>query len=298
MFDHETKSSRRGFFGLVAATATLPSTLRLRAGEASFQLGNSGSANPKRARIWPISPAPSPTQTIAFELPELPGQEFRVVIPELLSDAQEPIVPWEQPSPKWEITENLIRGVTERPGIVRMEVSVQFRDGWQIETRVQATNLSARTWKHLLAFTCFAYYAAPAFDDPDLTRTYLPVDGKWTTVAELFKRHDPGDGPYTFYPVAGGPRLEDFWLCRRIPQRYPQAVTSGCACVLSSDRKWVAGMTTPRPAFVFNNRRERCIHADPFMGDVAPGQSAEGTGTILVFPGNLETFIARCERLK
>jgi hypothetical protein len=254
--------------------------------------------SPKRAKIWPISPTPSPTQTVAFELPELPGQEFRIVIPELLSDAEEPIVPWEQPSPKWEITENLIRGVTERPGIVRMEVSVQFQEGWQIATRVRATNLSARTWRQLIAFTCFAYYAAPVFDDPELARTYFPVEGKWRSVADLFRQHNPGDGPYTFFPVSGGPRLEDFWLCRRIPQRYPQAVTSGCGCVTSSDGKWVAGMTTPRPAFVFNNRRERCIHADPFMGEVVPGQTVEGASTIHVFRGNLEAFIALCERLK
>ena len=274
-------------------------------GKPTFQSGSldssihSGpSANVRTARIWPISPTPSPTQTIAFELPELPGQEFRVVIPELLSDAKEPIVPWEQPSPKWDITENLIRGVTEIQDTVRMEVAVQFHEGWQIETRVKATNRSGRTWRQLIAFTCFAYYAAPAFDDPQLTRTYLPVDGKWRSIAELFTEHNPGDGPYTFYPVAGGPRLDDFWLCRRIPQRYPQAATSGCACVVSTDGKWVAGMTTRTPAFVFNNRRERCIHANPLMGDVMPGETVEGASTIHVFPGTIETFMELCKRLE
>jgi len=241
-------------------------------------------------KIWPDKQ----DQTIGFELPELPGEVFKIVIPELISDEEEPIIPWETASPNWEIGESAARWSTERPNIVRMVASVHFR-GKQIETRVRITNLSQRTWKQVNFFTCFAYYSAPSFDDPQLTRTYFPVEGNWKSVAELFAEHNPGSGPYTFFPVAGGPRLEDFWLCRRIPQRHPQVISKGRGCVVSSDRNWIAGMTTEAAAFVFNNRRERCIHADPFVKSIAPGSTAEGTSTIYIVRGTVADFTKLCD---
>ena len=41
-------------------------------------------------------------QTLGFELPALPDQEFRIAIPELISDANGPILPWGFPSPEAE----------------------------------------------------------------------------------------------------------------------------------------------------------------------------------------------------
>src|ERR1700730_13967384 len=80
-------------------------------------------------------------QTLGFELPELPGQEFRIALPELLSDANHPILPWGFVSPKFEIRDNSACLVIELPDEVRVEARVHFgRDG--IEADVTATNLS------------------------------------------------------------------------------------------------------------------------------------------------------------
>ena len=245
--------------------------------------------------IWPVTDLPH--QTIGFELSELPGEEFRIVIPELISDDTEPILPWEQPSPKWNIGRGTARCSIEIQDKIHMDAEVLFCKE-RIVTRVAATNLSQVTWKNVNAFTCFAFYAAPSFDDPELTRTYFPVDGQWKSVSVLFAEHDPGSGPYTFFPVAGGPQLEDLWLGRKISQHHPQIVSKGCACVVSKDGRWIAGMATRTPAYAFHNRRERCIHADPLLGTIPPDTTAEGVATVFIFRGTFTDFTRQCNAEK
>jgi hypothetical protein len=83
------------------------------------------------------------------------------------------------------------------------------------------------------------------------------------------------------------------WLCRQIPQRHPQMVSSGAGCVVSRDGKWVAGMSTSHPAFLFVNRQERCIHANPLHPTIAPGKTVEGVSIIHIFWGSLQDFAQR-----
>jgi hypothetical protein len=231
-------------------------------------------------------------QTITFELPELPGETFRITIPEIIADAEEVIVPWSQPSPNWEIGEDYARWSAEETELFSMQAEVVFR-GEQILTTIRLTNLSSRTWKQVHSFTCFAFWEAPLFDDPDLSRMYLPVGEGWRTVGDLFAEHYPGERIHTFFPVAGGPTLESMWLCRMIPQWYPRPVSGGGGCVVSRDGKWVAGMSTQNPAFLFVNRQERCIHANPLHPTIAPGETVEGTSVIHIFRGSLQDFAER-----
>ncbi len=234
-----------------------------------------------------------PHQTIGFELPSLPGQRFRLVVPELISDSEEALLPWSHPSPEWDIDQESARCSIEISGTIRMEAEVLLRRE-KIDIAIRVSNLSDRSWQKVNLFTCFAYYPAPLFHDPDLTRTFFPVaTGTWKAVADLFAEHDPGDGPYTFSPVRGGPALSDLWLCRQINQSHTQEVSRGAACVVSSCGQWVAGMESSRPAYVFNNRRECCIHADPLLGAIEPGETIQGVSTVHIFRGSVEDFDAR-----
>lgn len=250
---------------------------------------------PRERQVIPDPDEQRPLQTLGFELPDLPGEEFRFVIPELISDAIEPIQPWEQAPAPWDIGKDIARCHLEIPSKVRTEVEIRFL-GERIEAVVRATNLSRRTWQNANAFICFAYYAAPSFYDPNLERTFVPVGSQWKTLATLFSDASPGPGRFTFFAVAGGPSLNDLWVSREIPQRYAQVLSQGRACVISTDRRWIAGVTTPRPAYVFNNRVHSCIHADPLMGSVPPGTTAEGGMTVYIFRGTIGDFERRCER--
>jgi hypothetical protein len=160
---------------------------------------------------------------------------------------------------------------------------------------VQTTNLSGQTWDGLNAFTCFACYKAPSFHDPELRRTYIPVNGTLKPLAVLFSESNPGSDPKTFFAVAGGPRLDDLWACRELRQHHRQVASAGCACLVSADGKWIAGIHTTTPAYLFNNRDLSCIHADPLMGTVPPGETAEGLSTIHIFAGSKDEFMQRCQ---
>ncbi|MDI6809935.1 MAG: hypothetical protein QME66_13365 [Candidatus Eisenbacteria bacterium] len=200
-------------------------------------------------RIWQETKLPH--QTIGFEMPDLPGQPFRLVVPELISDYGGALFPWAHPSPEWEIAEKSARCLIEIRGTIRMSAEVLFC-GQKIDIVVSVTNLSERIWEKVNLFTCFAYYTAPLFNDPDLVRTYFPVAaGRWKSVADLFVEHDPGDGPYTFFPVRHGPVLSDLWVCRAINQNHSQEVFWGTACVASSCSQRVAGMISARPRVCF-----------------------------------------------
>jgi len=233
-------------------------------------------------------------QTITFQLPQLPGEVFRITIPEIISDTQDVIVPWSQTSPNWEIGEDSARWSAQVPEVFRMAAEVLFR-GERILASVRLTNLSGRAWRQANVFTCFAYWQAPSFDDPQLARTFLTVGEGWRSVGQLFAQHNPGDGPYTFFPVQGGPAPDELWLCRKIPQWHPQMVSRGCACVVSADGEWVAGMATDSPAYVFVNRVKRCVHADPLLPAVGPGETVEASSTIHILGGGVAEFARQCE---
>lgn len=235
-------------------------------------------------------------QTISFELPGLPGDDFLLVVPELVSDAEEALLPWSHASPEWDIEKDSARCLIEIPQTILMEAEVLF-GGEQIRVEVTVTNLSNRVWRLTNLFTCFAFYKAPRFNNKDLRRTFIPVgEHEWKSVADLFAEHDPGDGIHTFFPVKGGPVISDLWLGRSIKQQHPQVASRGAMCVVSTDGKWVAGMTSPDPAYVFNNRQQHCIHADPLLGTVGPGQVAQAVNTLWVFRGTLEDFDARTSK--
>lgn len=228
-------------------------------------------------------------QTVAFETADPPGQIFKIVIPEIVTDREGTLLKWSQEVPAWDIGPDRAAWTCEIPGVIRMNAAVLFRTD-VIEARVEMTNLSARTWTLANAFTCFAFYAAPLFDNPEMDRILFPVDGRWRSVADLFAQASPGRGPYTFFPVRGGPRLEDMDVCRLVKQRHPQVVQYGAACVVSRDGQWVAGVSAARPAYVFCNRRERCIHANPVYEPIAPGQTARESTFIRILRGGVADF--------
>jgi hypothetical protein len=228
-------------------------------------------------------------QTIDFEIDSLPGQVFKLVIPEIITDQQEILVPWSQEVPYWDIGPNHASWHCETAGLVRQTSTVLFGDE-VIEAQVEITNLSDRTWRQVNAFTCFAFYAAPLFDNPELDRMMFPVNGRWRSVADLFAEKSPGNGPYTFFAVQGGPPLRDMMVVRLVKQTHPQIIDYGAGCVVSKDGRWVAGISSSHPAYVFCNRKERCLHANPVYDEIAPGQTACASSYVRIMRGGVADF--------
>ncbi len=228
-------------------------------------------------------------QTIAFEMDALPGQVFKIVIPEIITDSERTLLGWNEAPSKWDIGSHRAAWTREISGVIRMNATVLFGPH-VIEAEVETTNLSDRTWNLTTAFTCFAFYAAPLFDNPELDRIYLPIDEEWRSVADIFARKSPGTGPYTFFSVKDGPRLEAMQVVRRVGQTHPQIIRYGAAAVTSRDGQWVAGVYARRAAYVFCNRRERCIHANPLYDPIRPHRTASTSTYVLIMRGELADF--------
>ena len=64
----------------------------------------------------------------------------------------------------------------------------------------------------------------------------------------------------------------------------------GAGCVVSRDGRWVAGISCERPAYVFCNRKERCLHANPVFDDLKPGQTARASSYIHILRGDIGDF--------
>ncbi len=253
-------------------------------------VGGCGTTSPT---LKPYSIQQDFRQTISFETHRLPDNIFRIVIPEIITDRKETLVAWDQTPERWDIGNDYAQWSCEIPNVIRMTADVRF-GATIVEANVEMTNLSDRTWELANAFTCFAFYSAPLFDDPRMQRVYFPAGGRWRSVADLFAEHSPspspGTGPYTFFPVAGGPKLDDMTVCRLVKQRHPQVMDSGAACVVSKDGKWVIGVKADHPAYVFCNRCERCIHANPVYEPIAPGKTARETTHIYILRGGIPEF--------
>jgi hypothetical protein len=232
-------------------------------------------------------------QTVAWEWPQLPGEVFKIVIPEIITETELTLIGWPEEPQNWEVGEDTARWSVEHEGVVKMEAEVLFGEE-QVTAAVDLTNLSEEPWENVNVFTCFAFYAAPLFNDLELARTYFPTSRGWKSVAELWEEHYPGDGPYTFYPVAGGPDLDSMWISRRIDQRHPEVMTCGCGAAVSSDGEWVVGMSAAPAAYTFNNREWPCLHADPYLGTMQPGESKRGECYVHLLRGGLDELSALC----
>src|SRR5215831_11476667 len=117
MRKREKLLTRRQFFEISAAGTAYISSKRDFIDNPSLLRADSIQGKSSKVKIWPDEQK----QTIGFELSELPHEIFKIVIPELVSDAKEPIIPWEQPSPNWQIGENSAQWSTENHNAVRME---------------------------------------------------------------------------------------------------------------------------------------------------------------------------------
>jgi hypothetical protein len=234
------------------------------------------------------------TQALHLEHPDFAGERFMMQFPEIVSDRHGPIIGWDRHPDKWDITAGSAGWSIDIPNAARMEATLVF-ESEKILANVTLTNLSDRTWQDANAFTCFVYGCVPAFDDPEMERTFLPVGNTWRSVADVWAESYPGDRIYTFYPVAGGADMQKLWLrYQEQCQLCDVMLSRGAIAAVSSDRQWVAGMCTPVPAFVFNNRKGRCLHACPLMRTVQPGQTTDCASTIHIFRGTLEDLAARC----
>ena len=219
-------------------------------------------------------------QTISFWLPQLPLQEFRIAIPELVSDAHAAILPWGYSSPQFEISDHFAGLNIRVPGAIQMQAKVTFGRE-RVEAKVRAINLSSRKWQVANIFTCFNCGHSSLFRDPEAVRTYVATKNGWKSVADVTSGLECRT-PYTFVPITGGPELNDMWACRELKACRAAVASSGEMSIASVDGQWIARISTLHPAYLFNNRDLSCLHAAPCIEQVDPGASSEFINEIVI----------------
>lgn len=138
-----------------------------------------------------------------------------------------------------------------------------------IDMTVRVINLSRDTWPNTYVVVCVQLATAPDFADPRLERTWHHVNGAWRKFdpASVRKAH-PG-GCHFF----GGMKPED----RATLSRPEIRVGSVCG-------RWHLSHSFPEATAVGGNCHATitCIHANPVLGALKPGESKAATGWLRV----------------
>jgi len=162
----------------------------------------------------------------------------------------------------------------------------------KVDLEVQLTNESQEPWENTILPACFQLKDAPSFRDPEGERTFVVVDGRYVAVAQT-------------------PRVEPiYWQNYLLPGRKlpmqngqvyghqplsPQRVSNGLMGVVSNDTRSVVGVISSCVGYVFYNKRPdfSCIHSQPFLGRVKPGQTKRATASFYLLKGGMKELEAR-----
>ena len=190
--------------------------------------------------------------------------------------------------------------IIEHPDVVRIEMTFEpGTDG--VAVAMSLTNLSNKYWKGTYVNHCCRLLAAPDFFDKTGDRTvvcfadrprrttethrFIPADktaaGQYYRLPERFMGVTNG-----FHQVDGG------GVC-------PQRVFNGLVVRLGNDNKSLLATCWENTHHIWcgtAHTRENCIHSDPYLGDLAPGQTAQQKGHVYLLQAALPDVIRRAAK--
>ncbi len=154
-----------------------------------------------------------------------------------------------------------------------------------IAVRVDATNISDRTFHNVTVYPCLGHPDAP-YQDPELQRTFIPTAAGLTPVGQLAR--GSVDPRRTHFRVEGEPAMPfvntPFWGEPR-----PTRATRGVILRTRDDGRFTLATTWDRVIELFYNAdSHHCIHAVASFGDLAPGASSVLHGRIVLMEGSPE----------
>ena len=193
---------------------------------------------------------------------------------------------------------------TEVPG--KLSYGVQVPDSLALSASIQSDesgftlemevgNLTGEMWGKVHTCVCMQLTTAQSLVDLTRERTYCVVDGELVAMADL---EMVGKGKPTFYfavlPGHAAPlRHSDpnrdgaKWLLTK------SSPDHGFICTTSADGSKTVWMGWEDVQYLQTNTMPSyaCIHANPFFGDIAAGESVRRRGRIGVAPGPAESAL-------
>lgn len=177
------------------------------------------------------------------------------------------------------------------PGSYRIAVRCEA-EAESVRFALRLTNTSARDWRSAFVHLCLSHRDAPRFARSGAVwlRTALGLSagtewkrspGQYAAFALLlFRDSETRDPFYTDYIRAEGNA--------RARGRY----VFGC----DNARPMCVGIAAARPLFFMNNQANPCTDVAVAFGDLAAGETGEGSGRVYIVPGGPEEFVRHVER--
>jgi len=182
-------------------------------------------------------------------------------------------VPWQEAEGGWSFQRELPNGF-------RFGGQVTPRDEASVRMELRFENGTGAAVTGFRLQTCLYLRPSREFAHPSHQTSFVHVPGRgWTPLPEA-QQIEQGEGQYR---LGGreGPAVADRPMTVRLSSR--------------ADRL-VAMTWGPHTCSLWGNAEHPCIHADPCVPDLGPGQSAAVEGYIQFFEGTLAEFDAQMER--
>jgi len=185
----------------------------------------------------------------------------------------------------------------ERPGRGSIRTEITPGDA-RLDVLMTVRNLGAHPIRHAVGHVCWDWRQARHFNAQALDRTYIEAGGDLTPICET-DRSASLDRLMPVYPVRGadGP---PHWR-ERAANGYgwglsTMEASSAFIGLESIDGAWASG-TIFRNAYSlsFNAKPEwhGCIHSEPYLGRIDPGQEAVAEGAVYLVQGTIHDLYAR-----
>lgn len=164
-----------------------------------------------------------------------------------------------------------------------------------IDLELTVANCQDRVWQEVMVDLCLMNIRAPHFYDADYRRTYVLGPAGLTPVVDfmasprrpVFRWAGRTKGSLHFF----WPENSRFWDMTDVE------LPGNLVMTRSVDGNWTAAFGWEDLYMVACNRdtAHGCVHADPHLGDVAPGQASRVKGKIYIARQRPEEIVRRFE---
>jgi hypothetical protein len=213
------------------------------------------------------------TMNCIIRWPALPGEQFRLNLPEAIANNE---------GGRWGVNEIKPQWVPGEGGTQSYDVTVPKGMRLQIEMapsedhvdiRYRVTNLQAEDWTESLAFTCFNLGAAPSFSDFDMRRTYVWRQGQAFRLVDIERKFSTRPLVQLFGIEGARP-----WTEVPFVTKFHASPPDPCEPLIgirSRDGRRTAAVASNPALFLFHNGEYSCIHSCPTLGPLEAGHTGE-----------------------
>ena len=140
-------------------------------------------------------------------------------------------------------------------------------------------NHTSTTMRDPFALMCLTLSEFACFQDKGLERTFIQTEQGLVSLAET----DRPEGHFeaTMYGLRDSPPPV-FWLVSWTPKYVLSSdkATTGLLLRTSPDGARTVGIGWHPAAIIYNSFHHPCLHADPYIGDLMPGESKRVRGRV------------------